>query len=151
MKAAAIIMILLAVVIGVLPQFTDCESQGRSLTLANGREIPMKCHWTARAEIGLAVPLLFTGMLMTTTRRKETLRNLSMVGATLGAFVIMLPTVLVGVCANPDMICNSLMKPSLILSGALVIGLSLFGVVRTFSKKEDQVGISKAGLEEYPG
>lgn len=151
MKAAAVIMILLAVVIGILPQFTDCESQGRNLTLANGREIPMKCHWTARAEIGLAIPLLYTGMLMTTTRSKETLRNLSLVGAMLGAFVIMLPTVLVGVCGNPDMICNSLMKPSLILSGALVIGLSLFGVVRTFSKKEDEVGSSKAGLEEYPG
>ena len=137
MKIAALLMIVLAIVIGIIPQFTDCESQGRSLTLADGRQIPMKCHWTAQAEVGLAVPLLATGALMTTSRRKESLRNLSLLGALLGVFVILLPTALVGVCANPDMICNSVMKPALILSGSLIVGLSLFGLVKSYRGKEE--------------
>jgi hypothetical protein len=35
------------------------------------------------------------------------------------------------------MICNAIMKPSLILSGSLVAGLSLVGTVQSWIKKED--------------
>jgi hypothetical protein len=136
MKIAAVIMILLSVMIGVIPMFTDCESQGRALTLADGRQIPMKCHWTAQAETALAVPLFATGALLTTSKKKETLRNLAILGAILGVFVILLPTALIGVCGNPDMICNSIMKPTLILTGSLVVALSLFGVVKSFQPEE---------------
>jgi hypothetical protein len=132
MKIAAVIMILLSVMIGVIPMFTDCESQGRALTLADGRQIPMKCHWTAQAETALAVPLFATGALLTTSKKKETQRNLAILGVILGVFVILLPTALIGVCGNPDMICNSIMKPTLILTGSLVVSLSLFGVVKSF-------------------
>jgi hypothetical protein len=132
MKVAAVIMILLSVLIGVVPMFTDCESHGRALTLADGRQIPMKCHWTAQAETALAVPLFATGALLTTSKKKETQRNLAILGVILGVFVILLPTALIGVCGNPDMICNSIMKPTLILTGSLVVALSLFGVVKSF-------------------
>ena len=43
------------------------------------------------------------------------LLSLSILGLAFGAFLILLPTALIGVCANPDMICNSVMKPTLIL------------------------------------
>jgi hypothetical protein len=132
MKVAAVIMILLSVLIGVVPMFTDCESHGRALTLADGRQIPMKCHWTAQAETALAVPLFATGAMLTTSKKKETQRNLAILGVILGVFVILLPTALIGVCGNPDMICNSIMKPTLILTGSLVVALSLFGVAKSF-------------------
>lgn len=138
MKVTAIVMILLALLIGVVPQFSDCESHGRSLTLADGRTVPMKCHWTARAEIGLAVPLMGAGIFSFRSKRKESLLTLNSLGAVLGIFVIMLPTVLVGVCANPDMICNSFMRPFLILTGSLVIALSGYGIFRALSGKEEQ-------------
>jgi CDP-diglyceride synthetase len=146
MKIAAIVMVILALVIGIVPQFSDCESHGRSLTLADGRQIPMKCHWTAQAEIGLAVPLFVTGALMTTSRRKDTLRSQSLLGVVLGLFVILLPTALIGVCANPEMICNAFMKPFLILSGSLVIAISLFGLVRSFQAKEEWLLQGKGGM-----
>jgi hypothetical protein len=136
MKVAAVLMIGLALLIGLVPQFTSCESQGSSLTLANGRQIPMKCHWTAQAEVALAAPLGLTGLLLAFSKRKETQRMLSIIGVALGAFVIMLPTALIGVCGNPEMICNAIMKPTLILSGALVIGVSGIGVTRTYLQKE---------------
>jgi hypothetical protein len=48
-------------------------------------------------------------------------------GIVLGAVVILFPTFLIGVCANPDMLCNMIMKPGLILLGSLVILVSLVG------------------------
>lgn len=115
------ISIVLALAIGLLPVFTDCQSQGRSLQLANGKTVPMKCHWTGIAEIGVAVPLLLVGIFDITSKRKETFNLLSLMGVVLGALVILFPTVLIGVCANPEMLCNMVMKPGLVLSGSLAI------------------------------
>jgi hypothetical protein len=94
------------------------------MTLANGRTTPMKCHWTAEAEIALAVTLLVVGGLLTFSRRRETLRALSIIGIVLGVFVVLLPTNLIGVCMGPDMLCNMVMKPTLVFSGALIASAS---------------------------
>ncbi len=125
MKVAAISLVLLAVLIAVVPIFSDCLSAGWMLTLDNGREIPMKCHWTGRAELGLGLPLLAVGVTMFFSRRRESRRNLGIVGVTLGVVTILLPTILIGVCNSPDMPCHSIMQPALTLMGILVIGISL--------------------------
>lgn len=139
MKVIGGLLIALALLIGIVPMFSDCQSQGRSLTLANGREIPMKCHWTGLAELALAAPLLVVGALMITSKGAESLRNLSLTGGVAGILVILLPATLIGVCANPDMRCNAVMKPSLILSGSLVVALGLVGVMRSLRRKEEPV------------
>jgi hypothetical protein len=136
MKTLAGLMIVLALTTGIVPLLTDCQSQGRALTLADGRTVPMKCHWTAIAEIAVAVPLLVTGALLAISKRRETGRNLTILGGVLGVLVILIPTVLIGVCANPDMLCNLVMKPALILAGGLVVALSLVGMVRSLGMKE---------------
>ena len=123
MKVAAMVIIVLAVVVGVVPQFTDCQSHGRSIELPGGRSLPMKCHWTARAEIALAVPLLLCGVSLLASRRKETWRPQAVLTMALGLFVVLLPTVLIGVCVKPDMVCHALMKPTLTLAGILVVAL----------------------------
>jgi len=115
------ISIVMALVMGILPAFTDCQSQGRSLALANGKTVPMKCHWTGIASIAVAVPLGVVGISEILSKRKETSNVLSIFGVTLGAFAILLPTSLIGVCANPDMLCNMIMKPALILTGSIAI------------------------------
>lgn len=120
-----IVKIVLALGIGILPLFTDCQSQGRSLELANGKTVPMKCHWTGIAEIGVAIPLGLVGIFDIVSKRKETFNVLSTMGVVLGALVILFPTVLIGVCANPDMLCNMIMKPGLVLLGSLAILASL--------------------------
>jgi hypothetical protein len=139
MKVIAALMIVLALLIGLVPQFTDCEAQGRQLTLEGGRQIPMKCHWTARAELGLALPLLATGVVMGFSRRKESLRNMSILGGFLGITAIMLPTALIGVCGNPDMVCNSTMKPFLTLTGSAVIAVGVVGIVLATTRREEVV------------
>lgn len=132
-KTMGILMIVLALVIAIVPILTDCMANGRMLTTQDGRSVPMKCHWTAIAEIGLAVPLALVGVFNLTSKRKETLRDLNMIALALGVLVVLFPTVLIGVCANAAMPCNMIEKPTLILSGILVVGASLVTLVTSRS------------------
>ena len=126
-----ILLIVLALAIGIVPLFTDCLANGRSLTTTDGKVVPMKCHWTALAEIGIAIPLGLVGIFNITSKRKETLRTLSGFGGTLGLLAVLFPTVLIGVCANPAMPCNMIEEPLLIMSGILVMAVSLVILVNS--------------------
>ncbi len=139
MKVASGLIIILAIAIGVVPFFTDCESTGRMLTLADGRETSMKCHWTGRAELGLSIPLLVVGVMMRFAKRKQSRRILGIVAALLGVVAIMFPTVLIGVCMNPDMSCVSTMKPALLLAAILVFGIGVGVTVASWGPEDDQV------------
>jgi len=136
MKALAVVFIVLALVVGILPMFTDCESQGGMLTLPNGKLISMKCHWAGRAELATAAPLFLVGAMLPFSRRKESQRVLSLLAIAIGALVILLPWVLIGVCSNPEMICNSIMRPALTLSGALIVAAGLIGLFTSVRGQE---------------
>jgi hypothetical protein len=125
-------MIVLALVVAIAPVFTDCESQGKTLTTADGRSVSMKCHWTGIAEVAAAIPLGIAGIYALRGRRKETIRFAGIIGAVSGLLAILLPTLLIGVCGNPMMTCNLLMRPILLASGilAIVAGVALFVVAR---------------------
>ncbi len=125
MKIAAVLLVGLALAVAVVPMFTDCQSQGRALTLPNGATVAMKCHWSGVAELALAAPLALVGVTTGVSRRKESRRILAMMGVLLGALVIAVPTVLIGVCASSDMLCNAVMRPSLILAGILIMAVSV--------------------------
>lgn len=125
MKVPAILIALLAVAIVAVPLVTNCQAKGMALTLADGRQVPMKCFWTAMAEIGVGVPLLGIAGLLAFSRRKESRRNLGLMGLVLGAFAVLFPTALIGVCANPAHNCNMIMLPTLMFSGAVAMAISL--------------------------
>ena len=50
--------IILAVAIAVVPHFNTCEYHGRVITMMSGATTPMKCSWSAQAEIVLGAVLL---------------------------------------------------------------------------------------------
>jgi hypothetical protein len=135
-RILAVVIALLAILIGVVPQFFNCEYDGKSLVLVNGREVPMKCYWTAHAAIATAIPLLAVAILMAFNRRAETWRALGILGMILGVMAILLPTLLIGVCQHPGASCNLVMKPALILAGTLVIVASLVSVALPMRKVE---------------
>jgi hypothetical protein len=124
MKIAAALLVVLALTVAVVPMFTDCQSQGRAITLANGSTVAMKCHWSGVAELALAAPLLFVGLSMFVSKRKETRRVLALLGLVIGAVTVAVPTMLIGVCASADMLCNSVMRPTLVLAGILIMVIS---------------------------
>ncbi len=138
MKAMAAFIIILALVIGILPQFANCGATGAQITKADGTKmnVVMKCHWTAQGEIAVGAPLLVLGITSFFSKRKESKRIMAVMGASLGAFAILLPTLLIGVCANSDMLCNNFMRPAMILSGILVIGVSVVSLVISERKME---------------
>jgi hypothetical protein len=135
-RIPAVAIALLAILIGVVPSFFNCQYDGKTLSLANGREVPMKCYWTARAALAVAVPLLAVGFLMAFSRRAETLRALGILGAVLGVMAILLPALLIGVCQHAGASCSLVMKPTLILAGILVIGVSLVSVAVSARRAE---------------
>jgi Domain of unknown function (DUF4418) len=124
-RILAVILVILALVTIIVPQFTNCAEEGRMLTLESGKQVPMKCLWSARAELALGIPLLVLGVLMILARYKETVRSLSILGVVVGILVILIPTSVIGVCVNPDMECASIMKPLMIVVGILTILVSL--------------------------
>ncbi len=91
-KFFGLLVVALGIAIAVVPQFNNCYHDGKSIALANGGTTPMKCVWTARAELATGLPLLAVGAMMTASRRKESLRNLSVMGVVLGVFVMLRPT-----------------------------------------------------------
>jgi predicted permease len=123
MKINALLLVLLALVISVVPFFTDCSSQSRQLTLQNGKTVPMKCHWTGRAELAVALPLAVVGALLALSKRKETRRALAIVASALGLMAILLPLVFIGVCSSAEMLCNMIMQSVLVLCGVLAIAI----------------------------
>ncbi len=126
-----IALVVLALAIAIVPAFTDCQSQGKALTTTNGKTVPMKCHWTGIAEIGVAVPLLTVGAMMTANRRRDDLRSLGVVGVILGVMAISFPFGLIGVCATPTMVCHTVMRPTLIILGSLAVVGSIGAMVLT--------------------
>ncbi|MCL4559543.1 MAG: DUF4418 family protein [Chloroflexi bacterium] len=143
MKAIGSIFVVLALGIGIVPQFTNCAAQGRTLQLANGGTALMKCFYSARAELAMGFSLLVVGGLILLTHRKETLRTLNVLGIVQGILTILVPTYLIGVCANDKMICNLLMKPTLIFSGILVILAGVIGLI-LLSREEPRLFAGKA-------
>ena len=136
MKKLGIGILALTLVAVIVPVLTQCQAFGRAIVLANGKTVPMKCHWTAEAAIAIAIPLGIVGIMMILGRRKETLLSMSIIGAALGIVTILLPTVLFGVCADNTMLCNSVMKPALILTGTLLAAVSLGGLFISMRRLE---------------
>jgi hypothetical protein len=120
-KGLGVAMVLLALALAIAPVFTDCESHGKMLTTADGRSVSMKCHWAGIAEAVAAVPLAIAGIAAMRSRRRETLRLAGIVGVGSAAMALLVPTILIGTCANPMMVCNILMKPTLLATGTLAL------------------------------
>lgn len=139
MKIIGAILVVLALIIAIVPMFTDCQSQGRAIVLENGKTVPMKCHWSGVAELVLAVPLLVLGVMDIVNRNPLVFRYLSILGIVLGIFIILIPTNLIGVCISPEMLCSSVMRPVLILAGILVVAANAIGVWISFRSQNQPV------------
>jgi cellulose synthase/poly-beta-1,6-N-acetylglucosamine synthase-like glycosyltransferase len=128
MKIIAIVLIVAGLVLIFVPSFYTCAAQGKAIQLPSGKSIPMKCLWTARAEIGLGILLVAVAAFLFISRKLESRRFLSILTLILGILIVLFPTSLIGVCVNPDMPCVVVMKPTLLLIGIVTIAL---GIVAT--------------------
>jgi len=135
MKFIAIVLIVLGLFVVFFPSFYTCQAHGHAIQLTAGVSIPMKCLWTAHAEIALGVLLLAVGTFLFISRKLETKKFLSILAVILGIFIFLLPASLIGVCINPDMPCIVIMKPALLLVGVLTFALGITATALSFMRK----------------
>ena len=134
-KFLGIALVILAVGIAVVPHYTDCLSQGLTVSLVNGSVQPMKCHWSAQAEIGVGIPLFAVGIMIAASRRKNLRVGASILGILLGAVALAIPNGLIGTCSMAAHFCNPAMKPAVNAMGSITIIGALGGLVLAWEGK----------------
>jgi Domain of unknown function (DUF4418) len=109
-RVIGVIIAFLAVCIVVIPQLTKCHNSA------------MICNYNVKAQIGLCLPIAVEGLVLVLGRKESTI-GLALVGIALGVSVILVDYVLIGVCVSmiENMNCQTIMKPSLLVLGVLVI------------------------------
>jgi hypothetical protein len=137
MKILAALLILMGFFTLLIPSFYTCAAEGKAIQLPGGRTIPMKCLWTARAETGIGAMVLFVGVLLLISQNLESRKFLSLCAFGLGILIVLFPTVLIGVCANPEMPCISVMKPFLFLTGIITGAAGIIGASWNHFKKAE--------------
>ena len=128
LSVSGLLLIVLGVVIVLTPWyiFPVCEVYGLYAKSASGANMIMPCGYTARAELGLGTVVALAGTVLLVAKSPETKRALGLLSAALGAFVVLFPTVIIGMCANMTHPCEEGTKPALILLGAVTILVSLY-------------------------
>ena len=106
---------------------------GKMLELANGNQVPMKCHWAGQAAIAISV-IILAAAVMALLAKKE-YKGLMVVSAVAAVVLFLVFTSLIGVCASAEMRCQ-VTKVWCIGAAAVVFGTSLINLI---SGKEGQI------------
>ena len=106
---------------------------GKMLELANGNQVPMKCHWAGQAAIAVSV-IILAAAVMALLAKKE-YKGLMVVNAVAAVLLFLVFTSLIGVCASETMRCQ-ITKIWGIGAAAAIFGTSLINLL---SGKEGQV------------
>lgn len=106
------------------------------LQLANGKTVPMRCHWTAQAEMILGALIIVAGAFQVFAKNPESRRSLSFQTAFMGLAVVLTPLFIIPTCVDPDMACNIGTKPALLILGGITFISGLYGAY-TLRNKQD--------------
>ena len=130
-KILGIVAVVLGIIVAAGPHyiFPVCQYYGMLLGTAAGTQVPMKCYWTAMAEVGLGALIVVTGIVLIVSKHAETRRALGFVLAALGVVVALVPTYLIGVCGMAEHPCRMATQPALILLGLVTIIIGVVAIV----------------------
>ncbi len=92
----------------------------------------MKCHRTARAELGVGLLISILGALLLVFASKQLRGWLSLLITLSGILALLIPTALIGVCGGAHMICRTLALPALSVISSIVIIASLINASYLF-------------------
>ncbi len=94
----------------------------------DGEGPAMKCIWTHRVVIGLAIMLIITGIIKLFQRPSVAL-GINLVEILIAVFGVLVMTFIIGTCGDPAMPCNALMRSSGLIAWIayiIVDGIALF-------------------------
>ena len=107
---------------------------GKLLDLANGNQVPMKCHWAGQA--GLAVSVIILVAAAMAFLAKKEYKGLMVVTAVCGALLFMIfATGFIGVCASETMRCQTTKLWGIIAAGVTFVT----SLINLLSGREGQV------------
>ncbi|HEX3077184.1 MAG TPA: DUF4418 family protein [Lachnospiraceae bacterium] len=126
-KLLILIVYLIAAIVyifGPLTIFKICEAEDH----------PMKCYWSSKAEIGIALILVVVAVLnyFSKTTREKTF--LAILAIALGIVAILIPSVLIGGCGMKTMPCQKSTFPAYYVTSAILIVVSIFDVIDSYLK-----------------
>jgi hypothetical protein len=84
-------------------------------------EMIMKCHWSARAEIGIGILSIVSGILYLFADLIKVRLNINILTLVSYGIAILIPAVLIGGCENKMMTCRSLTFPVIYVISVTVI------------------------------
>lgn len=114
---------------GEAMQMEDSESKVQNSSMSVAMSSPMKCHWTARAILGIGVLIVIQGILLLLISSCAIRLGITIGIGLNGILGIVIPTWLIGVCASSKMDCHELTFPALIIiSSFILIGSIINGV-----------------------
>ena len=106
---------------------------GKLLELANGNQVPMKCHWAGQAAIAVSVIILAAAIFALLA--KKGYKGLMGVNAVAGIVLFLVFTSLIGVCASEEMRCQTTRLWGMICSGLVCVT----SIIDLLSGKEGQI------------
>lgn len=121
------IIIGLLIAIGPFTIFHVCASHDGDMI--------MKCHWTARAELGLGISISILGLILLIQKayNSQLAANLSLIIN--GVLAYLIPNVLIGVCDGVHMHCHAVARPALSILSALTVAIAIINVVYLYGKR----------------
>ena len=132
------VFIIAGTLLALTPQVLLPVCEG-SVTTASGGSIPMKCFWTARAELGAGALVALGGVLYCVFRDAGVRLGIVLMTAAATLLAMAFPFVLIGVCASETMPCRMGALPAVVLLAALVLVAALFackGLSREITRKQ---------------
>ncbi len=121
---AAFLLIGLLIAIGPQTIFAVCPKDPDSMAMA--------CYYTARISVGIGTVIAALGLIQLVIRNNGFGSGISTAELLLGILILLVPTILVGVCKGEHMHCHSVTLPALIILGVLLIVLSVTDIVIGF-------------------
>lgn len=128
-KITGIIIAVLGLLTALIPTyiFKVCEAMDGKF---------MKCHWTSQTEVALGIITIVLGLFIVISKEKAAASAYSVASAVNGVLVILIPSLVIGVCGSADMPCNSGTRPALIIAGSLIVLISVINAVFYFVSKK---------------
>lgn len=136
-KAAGIFAIMIGVLVALIPEviFPVCTGM---IELINGKALYMKCHWTAMAELLVGGFIVFDGILLIIFKKYETRIALSIILFLFGLAVLLIPTLIIGMCDTATMDCRVGTEPALIVVSVIIMAISIVNVFSQISSIRSQ-------------
>ncbi|MFV0528326.1 MAG: DUF4418 family protein [Lachnospiraceae bacterium] len=89
---------------------------------------PMKCFWSGRIVWSLGILLVILAILFLFIQSTEIRLGLSIGILGLSVYTLLVPTVLIGVCAGAHMPCRSGTLPAVLIAGAALLIISVIHI-----------------------